>query len=84
MSYRVLLRRGARRQLSRLPATGYSRALLAIRRLGDDPRPAGSLKLTDREAWRIRVGDCRVIYEIDDQTQTVTVLRVLHRKDSYR
>ncbi|MEA1872434.1 MAG: type II toxin-antitoxin system RelE/ParE family toxin [Chloroflexota bacterium] len=56
----------------------------AICDLEQEPRPRASAKLTGREGWRIRVGDYRVIYEIDDQQRVVTVLHIGHRRDVYR
>ena len=55
----------------------------AIDSLADVPRPAGCKKLTDRPAWRIRVRDYRVLYEIDDRVIRVTVIEVGHRRDVY-
>ena len=53
--------------------------------LQDDPRPQGSRKLSGNlEGWRIRVGDYRVLYQIDDDAATVTIVRVKHRRDVYR
>ena len=49
-----------------------------------NPGPAGRLALTGRAGWRIRVGNYRVIYEIDDVQHTVTILHVGHRRDVYR
>ena len=56
----------------------------AISALADNARPRGCRKLTGREGWRIRVGNYRVIYEIDDKAQIVTVLHVGHGRDIYR
>ncbi len=53
-------------------------------RLADNPRPPGSLKLAGRDFWRIRVGDYRVIYAIDDNEEVVRVVRTGHRRDVYR
>ena len=51
----------------------------------EDPRPSTSKKLTGTQnQWRLRVGDYRVLYEIDDTQKTVTVYRIRHRRDSYR
>src|SRR6266567_7197545 len=51
----------------------------------DNPRPPGCKKMKDREgAWRIRSGDYRIIYDINDSATTVTVVRVGHRKEIYR
>jgi len=53
--------------------------------LRDDPRPPGTLKLSGKlEGWRIHVGDCRILYQINDAAQTVTIVRVKHRRDVYR
>jgi len=84
MRYGVFILRRAQKELADLPAESYERVRDAIRTLAQDPRPPGCLKLTGREGWRIRVGDYRVIYEIDDKQQRVTVLHVGHRQDVYR
>lgn len=84
MIYTVSILRRAQKELGQLPSGAYERVRDAIGALAQAPRPPGCLKLKGREGWRIRVGDYRVIYEIDDQQQTVTVLHVGHRRDVYR
>ncbi|MEP7199866.1 MAG: type II toxin-antitoxin system RelE/ParE family toxin [Chloroflexota bacterium] len=84
MSYTVSILRRAQKELERLPAGTYERARDAIRALGQEPRPPGCLKLSGRDGWRIRIGDYRFIYEIEDQQHTVTVLHIGHRRDVYR
>jgi len=84
LSYTVLILRRAQKELAQLPSEAYERVCDAIRALVQDPRPPGCLKLTGREGWRIRVGDYRVIYEIDDKQQVVTILHIGHRRDVYR
>jgi mRNA interferase RelE/StbE len=79
---RILAR--AEKELGALDSKPYQAIKEKIYELGDNPRPAGCRKLTDLSAWRLRVGDYRVVYEINDKTKTVTVLRVGHRKDVYR
>lgn len=81
MSYSLFILRRAQRELAELPADSFARARDAIRTLAQDPRPPGCIKLTAREGWRIRIGEYRVIYEIDDKQRTVTVLHVGHRRD---
>jgi mRNA interferase RelE/StbE len=61
----------------------YERVRDAIRSLSANPRPHGCVKLTGRSGLRIRVGDYRVIYEVDDGQRVVTVLHVGHRRDVY-
>lgn len=56
----------------------------AIDELAEDPRPPNSIKLSGREGYRLRVGDYRALYRVDDAQQEVTVTRVGHRRDIYR
>jgi mRNA interferase RelE/StbE len=83
MSYEVFISRRASKELADLPVRYYERIKASVFALGDDPRPPGCLKLTGRPSWRIRVGDYRIIYEIDDAKGTVTVLDVGNRRDIY-
>lgn len=83
MTYRLSVLRRAVKELEQLPHEHYQRVRDAIRPLASNPRPVGCLKLTGREGWRIRVGVYRVIYDIDDKQQLVTVLNVGHRRDIY-
>lgn len=83
-AYRILSARSAEREIERLPV-GIRR--LVVRRifaLAEDPRPHGSQKLSGEGKYRIRQGDYRVVYTIEDAIVTVTVLRVAHRSDVYR
>jgi len=83
--HEVLLERGAERDLNRLTPDVFQRVIAAIRGLKTSTRPPGSKKLTGtRGGWRLRVGDYRIIYEIDDRAKCVRVLRVRHRREVYR
>ena len=84
MSYQVKLLRRAQKALARLPRQDYRRVRDAIGALAEEPRPAGCRKLAGREGWRIRVGQYRVIYEIEDVVRVVTVLDIGHRRNIYR
>ena len=84
MSYELLILPRAQKELSRLPATAGNRVAAAIRKLTDAARPRGSRKLAGREGLRIRAGDYRIIYEIDDDNHLVTILHIGHRRDVYR
>lgn len=81
MSHAVRMLRRAQRELAALPTEAYERVRDSIRALALEPRPICCAKLTGREGWRIRVGDYRVVYEVDDKRQTVTVLHVGDRRD---
>ena len=83
MDYTIFILRRAQKELAQLSGRAYRRVCDAIRALAQNPRPSGCRKLTAREGWRIRVGNYRVIYEIDDRQQTVTILHVGHRRDVY-
>ena len=84
--YRIELLDGkTRRQLDRVHEPDYSRIADAILALADNPRPSGCRELRDLDGWRIRVGDWRVIYHINDQESVVTVVEIRRRReDTYR
>ena len=85
MSYKVDITRAARRELGSLPRDVQVRVATRIGDLAVDPRPPGVRKLkTERELYRIRVGDYRVVYEIDDLASSVTVTAIGDRKEIYR
>ena len=83
MSYEVLILRRAQKELASLPKADYERVRDAVAALAENPRPVGCKKLVGREGWRIRLGDYRAIYEIDDAHQKVTILHIGHRRDVY-
>jgi len=78
--------RRVEKEIADLPREIRGRIVNAIRRLAENPHVSGSRKLSGemQGAWRIRVGDYRVIYDVDDERQQVTVLAVLHRREAYR
>jgi len=83
--YRVLLERGAEKDLTRLSTQIHDRVIAAIQALATNPRPPGCRKLAgSKRDWRIRVGDYRVVYEIADGVREVRVNRVRHRREVYR
>lgn len=84
MSYSVFILRRAQKELSRLAPKPYEQVKEAVVNLCENPRPTGCKKLTGRDGWRIRVGDYRVIYEVEDNSKRVTVLHVGLRRDIYR
>ena len=83
--YEVYLERTAERDLRQLSAKIFGRIIPEIRALAENPKPHGCRKITgSRNDWRIRIGDYRVIYEIDEKTSIVRVMRVRHRRQVYR
>ena len=83
MSYELLILRRAQKELGFLPKGDFERMRDAILSLSAEPRPVGCKKLVGREGWRIRSGNYRAIYEIDDIEKRVTILHVGDRKDIY-
>ena len=84
MTYHISIERSAQKALARISEPAQTRIIAAIRLLAESPRPPGTKKLTGRDAWRIRVGDYRVIYEISDRQLVILVVSVGHRRDIYR
>jgi mRNA interferase RelE/StbE len=82
--YAVELKTSARKELERLPTKLVERIFPKLEALGDEPRPAGCKKLRGgKQEWRIRVGDYRVVYVIDDPKLRVSVTRIRHRSEVY-
>ncbi len=82
--YTVVMRPRAAKQLAGIPEPFRTRLAAAIRDLAFDPRPVGYKKLTGEELYRIRVGDYRAMYAIEDTRVTVTVTKTAHRREAYR
>lgn len=85
--YRLVLKGAARKALDRTESGdpgAFKRLVAEVASLGAAPRPRGCEKLKTSEVYRVRIGDYRVLYLIDDERQVVTVLDVPHRKDAYR
>lgn len=84
MHHTILILRSAQKELADLPSEIFIRIRDAIQALEEEPRPSGCVKLSGREAWRIRIGNYRIIYEIDDAQKKLTVMHIGHRRDVYR
>ncbi len=84
MRYRVVLPKSVLKDFRKLPSRVESEILRDLKDLERNPRPAGCKKLEGRTAWRIRIRDYRVIYEIDAERRAVVIYRVRHRSDVYR
>jgi mRNA interferase RelE/StbE len=84
LNYRVFVQRSAQKHLAKIPNPYRDRIFHSVRELEINPRPIGSIKLTGRNAWRIRIGDYRVIYEISDDRLIVIVITISHRREAYR
>jgi mRNA interferase RelE/StbE len=85
MTYRVEFAPAAARQLRKLDPSARRRIQAAVELLADEPRPSGATKLVGGAGeWRVRTGDYRIVYEIEDQVLLVLVVAVGHRREIYR
>jgi len=85
LSYSVSFARSARKELENLSQNIALRILRKIEALPENPRPAGSKKLTGQNSlWRIRIGDYRVVYSIDDGNRLIDITIVRHRSSVYK
>jgi mRNA interferase RelE/StbE len=83
--YEVYIEKTAENDLKRLPTSTFDRIIPQIRALAQNPRPSGCRKLTgSKNDWRIRIGDYRVLYEIDEKAKALRIMRVRHRREVYR
>ncbi|MBA2534268.1 MAG: type II toxin-antitoxin system RelE/ParE family toxin [Rubrobacter sp.] len=84
MGYEVIVERKARKAIARLPQAVYDRVMRAIDNLAEDPRPRQSRQLQGSPARRLRVGDYRIVYDIDDANLKVFIAEVWHRQRGCR
>jgi mRNA interferase RelE/StbE len=73
----------AQKDLDKLEVSAFDRILRKIRALAKDARPPGCLKLTGDDGYRVRSGDYRILFRIDDASKRIFIYRVKHRKDVY-
>jgi len=83
-SYKLLIKPSAARELEAVPAKHRSRIVAKIKGLAGNPRPPGSEKLSGEEKYRLRQGDYRVLYSIQDPSTTVTIVKIRHRREVCR
>ena len=84
MAYQVILKHSAEKELNALQTNIHNRIIKRLLTLEENPRPSGIKKLQGEESYRLRVGDYRVLYTIDDKVKKVFILAVGHRREVYR
>jgi mRNA interferase RelE/StbE len=82
--YSIRLSNQAEKELDRIPDKDYLRISSKIKSLGKNPRPVGHIKLSQINGYRIRIGNYRILYEIDDSKKTISIYKIAHRKEAYR
>ena len=84
MSYSVNLKRSAEKELRDLTKSDRERVAAAILNLREDPLPSGIKKLKNMDGYRLRVGDYRILYTVNEKEKILEVYAIGHRKDVYR
>jgi mRNA interferase RelE/StbE len=85
MSYTILIAKSVQKQINALPADIKTRVVEKIKQLESEPRPAGAIKMKGSEQeYRIRIGDYRVRYDVDDTNQVLRLLQCKHRREVYK
>ena len=82
--YQVVIEKQVQKQLTKIHSVDYNKVVEALQGLANNPRPHGFKKLKGRAGYRIRIGDYRIIYNINDNILTVFVLTVGNRRDVYK
>jgi len=82
--YKVFLRRSAADELGRIPKKDLVRLIERVGALANEPRPQGCEKISALDRYRVRQGDYRVVYAIDDREKTVDIVKIGHRSDVYK
>jgi mRNA interferase RelE/StbE len=83
-TYATKLSRQAQKEFDQLDRTLQTRIIKKLKSLEADPRSQGAIKMSGADSWRIRVGDYRIIYDIQDNVLIVLVLKIGHRREVYR
>ena len=83
-SYRLLLKKSAERELRKIPKEDLQRITERIKDLAALPRPSGSEKLAGQDSYRIRQGDYRIVYTVDDAHRLIEIMKIGHRREVYR
>jgi mRNA interferase RelE/StbE len=83
-SYSLAVKRSAERELRSLPKADLRRVVARLQGLAERPRPPGCEKLSGEERYRIRQGDYRIVYAVDDEARSIEVVKIGHRREVYR
>ena len=83
-NYRLLVKPSAAKELLALPAKDHKRTTAKLQHLASEPLPPGTEKLSGQEKYRLRQGDYRVLYSVDDDEAAVVIVKIGHHRDVYR
>ena len=83
-NYKILIKPSAKKELEKLPKKDLQKIVVKIQDLSSDPRPIGSEKLSGDDKYRLRQGNYRIVYSIEDEQLIIFVIKIGHRRDIYR
>jgi mRNA interferase RelE/StbE len=82
--YKITVKKSAAKELQAIPKKDLRKIVKRIQSLARNPRPSGSQRLSAREQYRVRQGDYRIVYSIDDKDMVVDIVKIGHRREVYR
>ncbi|MBW8040277.1 MAG: type II toxin-antitoxin system RelE/ParE family toxin [Planctomycetes bacterium] len=82
--YKITIKNSAAKELAEIPKKDLPKIVKHIQSLAQNPRPHGSQKLSRKEEYRVRQGNYRIVYSVDDKVLTVDVVQIGHRREVYR
>ena len=82
--YKITIKKSAAKELQEIPKRNLQKIVKRIQSLPENPRPTGSQKLSAQEQYRIRQGDYRIVYSIDDKELVIDIVKIGHRREVYR
>ncbi len=83
VKYKITLKKSAARELENIPKKDLQRIIKRIQSLAENPRPHGAQKLSGQERFRIRQGDYRIVYSIEDKNSIIDIVKIGHRREIY-
>ena len=82
--YKITIKKSAARELDEIPKKDLRKVVKRIQTLARNPRPPGSQKLSAQQCYRVRQGDYRIVYSIDDEDSLIDIVKIGHRREIYR
>lgn len=82
--YKLTIKKSAAKELEEIPVKDLRKIVKRIRTLALNPRPQNSQKLSNKEQYRVRQGDYRIVYSIDDNEMIIDIVKIGHRREIYR
>jgi len=78
--YKITIKKSAAKELQEIPKRNLQKIVKRIQSLSENPRPSGSQKLSAQEKYRVRQGDYRIVYSIDDKELVIDIVKIGHRR----